>query len=71
MNKYWAVVISVEGIRRMWLSNHEAISLLKRQSIPVTRIYRDEQEAVLLHDGEMVWKDVPILEYTDATFSIS
>lgn len=63
MNKFYALVISSDlTLNRMWLDNNMAVSMLKEQQN--IKIYRQmhDQEAILT-ENDIVWKDVPTIDY--------
>lgn len=67
MNKYWTLIITINGLQRMWLSNEQLISLMKNEYIGIIKVYRsaNEQEAILTSDDKIVWQDVPTVEFKE------
>lgn len=65
MNKFWALIISTNGLTRMWLSNDNVIELMKNEYMMITDVYRmgNDQKAVLTAEGTIVWQDVPSQDY--------
>lgn len=62
MNKFYALIITADmQLKKMWMSNEQALAILKENK--EVKIYRqsNDQEAVIVGE-EVVWRDIPTVE---------
>lgn len=61
--KFYALIVASDlTLKRMWIDNEMAATLLKERND--IKVYRQSEylEAVLQEDGSILWKDVPTVE---------